>query len=293
MGVTHHRRRAPVRRREPTALPRERADSPTISVIIPTLNEARNLLHVLPRVPDWVSEVIVVDGFSNDESVQVALESRDDVTVLLTRVRGKGAAMRAGFQAATGDIVVALDADGSTDPGELAAFVGLLISGADVVMGSRFAVGGGTEDMELYRRAGNWALTRLVRVAFGGRFSDLCYGYVAFWRDMLPLLDGPFTGFEVETVLHIRAVRAGLRIAEVPSFEAKRIWGISNLRTMRDGARVLSSIVSEWNRNRAEPLVVEPAYLDLLRSERPGAQRASAPPWRVMAEPASTLEELA
>jgi glycosyltransferase involved in cell wall biosynthesis len=273
---------------------RDRAEAiPTVSVVIPTLNEARNLVHVLPRVPDWVMEVIIVDGHSHDESVQVALESRDDVTVLLARTRGKGAAMRAGFQAARGDIVVALDADGSTDPGELAAFVGLLIAGADVVMGSRFAVGGGTEDMELFRRAGNWALTRLVRVAFGSRFSDLCYGYVAFWRDVLPLIDGPFTGFEVETVLHIRAVRAGLRIAEVPSFEARRIWGMSNLRTMRDGARVLRSIVSEWRRNRAEPLVVEPAHLDLLRSQRPDGQRASFPPWGVEPLPAGSLEELA
>ena len=141
-----------------------------------------------------------------------------------------------------------LDADGSTDPQEIAAFVGLLIAGADVVMGSRFAMGGGTDDMELHRRMGNWALTRLVRLGFRAPFSDLCYGYTAFWRDVLPVLDGPFRGFEVETVMHIRAVRAGLRVAEVPSFESIRISGTTNLRTVRDGFRVLRAITSEWTR---------------------------------------------
>ncbi len=98
---------------------------------------------------------------------------------------------------------------------------------------------------------GNWALTKLVRLAFGRNFSDLCYGYFAFWRDVLPSLDGPFTGFEVETIIHIRAVRAGLRISEVPSFESPRIWGSSNLQTFPDGMRVLKAIVGEWRRNRA------------------------------------------
>jgi glycosyltransferase involved in cell wall biosynthesis len=217
-----------------------------VSVVIPTLNEARNIPHVFELIPSWIHELIVVDGLSHDDTIAVAKEHFPGVLVVLEGTRGKGAALRAGFEAATGDIIVMLDADGSTDPGEIAAFVGLLMAGADVAMGSRFAMGGGTADMEAHRRAGNWALTRLVRVGFGARFSDLCYGYTAFWRDVLPALDGPFRGFEVETVLHIRAVRAGLKIAEVPSFEKKRVHGVTNLRTIRDGFRVLRAIGSEW-----------------------------------------------
>ncbi len=232
--------------------PALRTSSPKVSVVIPTLNEAKNLPHVLPRVPDWVAEIIVVDGLSVDDTVEVARRSRDDVRTVTTKIPGKGAAMRAGIEAAIGDIAVFLDADGSTDPDEMPAFVGALLAGADVAVGSRFAVGGGTSDMELHRRLGNWALTRAVRLAFGVRYSDLCYGYVAFWKDVWPDLDGPFTGFEVETVLHIRAVTAGLRVAEVPSFETERIWGMSNLHPIRDGVRVLSSIVHEWRRNRVE-----------------------------------------
>lgn len=219
---------------------------PAVSVVIPTLNEAGNLPHVLPRIPPWIHELIIVDGLSTDDTVAVAKEFVPRAKVVMVDTPGKGSALRAGFAAATGDIIVMLDADGSTDPLEIPAFVGLLLSGADIAMGTRFMVGGGTDDMERLRRVGNWALTRLVRLGFGARFSDLCYGYTAFWRDVLPVLNGPFRGFEVETVLHIRAVRAGLQVAEVPSYESIRISGTTNLRTVRDGFRVLRSIGTEW-----------------------------------------------
>jgi glycosyltransferase involved in cell wall biosynthesis len=218
--------------------------SPKISVVIPALNEAENLLHILPLLSkDY--EVILVDGLSVDGTLEVAKHIRPDVRIVQQQRRGKGNALMDGFSAASGDIIVMMDADGSTDPHEIPAFIGALLGGADFAKGSRFAQGGGTADMPFHRRFGNWAFTMMVTVFFGGKYSDLCYGYNAFWADVVPQLSLEGDGFEIETVMNIRALRAGLRIAEVPSFEAERIHGIGRLRTIPDGWRVLKAIIRE------------------------------------------------
>jgi glycosyltransferase involved in cell wall biosynthesis len=200
----------------------------------------------LPRIPKWVDEVILVDGHSTDGTTRVARELLPDIKIIPQLGRGKGAALRTGFANASGDIIVMLDADGSMDPGEIPAFVGLLLAGADFVKGSRFTQGGGTTDMEWYRQVGNWGLTQLTRLFHGGRYGDLCYGYNAFWARVLPSLELSGDGFEIETEMNIRALRAGLTVAEVPSHEAPRIHGTSNLKTIPDGWRVLKTIVRTW-----------------------------------------------
>ncbi|MEZ4727325.1 MAG: glycosyltransferase family 2 protein [Caldilineaceae bacterium] len=217
-----------------------------VSIVIPALNEAENLPHVLPRIPSWVHEVILVDGYSTDNTIAVAQAVWPGIRIIMQEGRGKGAALPTGFAAATGDIIVMLDADGSTNPAEIPAFIGALLAGADFVKGSRFLQGGGTSDMTLFRRLGNWGFTMGVRILFGGSFSDLCYGYNAFWRKVLHLLELDADGFEVETMMNVRALYKGLRVAEVPSFEADRVYGVSNLRTFPDGWRVLKTIIGEW-----------------------------------------------
>ena len=217
-----------------------------ISVVIPALNEAANLAHVLPRIPTWVYEVLLVDGHSTDGTVETGRRLLPDIRVVSQQGTGKGAALRTGFAAARGDIIVMLDADGSADPSEIPAFVGALVAGADFAKGSRFLQGGGTADMPYYRRLGNWALLMAVRLLFGGSFSDLCYGYNAFWTRVLPDLNLDGDGFEIETMMNIRALRAKLKIAEVASFEAERVNGTSHLRAIPDGWRVLKTIVREW-----------------------------------------------
>ena len=218
---------------------------PTISVVIPALNEEKNLPHVLPHIPYWVKEIILVDGLSTDNTLEIARRICPHIKVLHQTGKGKGDALQKGFEAARGDIILALDADGSTNPLEIPSFVGALLSGKDYVKGSRFLQGGGTADMEMVRRLGNLVLTWIVRLFFGGRYSDLCYGYFGFWRHVLQEIKPECNGFEVETFINIRALKAGLNIAEVPSYEEKRIFGSSNLRTFRDGWRVLGTILRE------------------------------------------------
>ena len=222
----------------------------TVSLIIPTLNEAKNLDHVLPAIPDLVDEVVVVDGGSTDGTLDVVRELRADAVIVLEPRPGKGMALEAGFAVATGDILVIMDADGSMDPLDIVTFVAALNAGADVAKGSRFLQGGGSSDLTLIRTLGNHALTQVVRWTFGGRYSDLCYGYMAFWRHVLPTFDGGAVGFEVETFLNVRTLAAGLRVVEVASYESARIHGESHLRTFRDGTRVLRTIARERRRLR-------------------------------------------
>jgi len=218
---------------------------PTVSVVIPTLNEADNLPYVLPALPNWVSQVVIVDGGSTDGTVEVALQLRPDVEIILQSGRGKGDALATGFGACTSDIIVAMDADGSTDVAELPAFVEALTEGAAYVKGSRYLPGGGSADLSSLRSVGNRVLTLIVNLLYKTSYTDLCYGYTAFWARSLERLCVDCDGFEVETLMNIRAARAGLPVAEVPSFEQARVHGDSHLRTFRDGWRVLRVILCE------------------------------------------------
>jgi glycosyltransferase involved in cell wall biosynthesis len=216
-----------------------------VSVVIPTLNEAENLPHVFPRLPQGLHEVIVVDGRSTDGTVEVARRLRPDVRIVMQDGKGKGNALAAGFAAATGDIFVMLDADGSTDAAEIPRFVSALCNGADFVKGSRFAQGGASSDITFTRRLGNRGLNALVNTLYGTSYTDLCYGYNAFWARCLPYMRVDCDGFEVETLINVRIAKGGLVIHEVPSYERDRIHGSSNLRAVRDGSRVLRTIALE------------------------------------------------
>jgi glycosyltransferase involved in cell wall biosynthesis len=243
-------------------LKQQRRAEPTISIVIPAKNEARNLPHVFAGLARHFHEVILVDGNSSDNTVQVARQLRPDLTVIPQTRKGKGNALACGFEAATGDFIVMLDADGSADPSEIPRFVSVLMEGADFAKGTRFIPGGGSNDISHLRRVGNYLLNRVVNVLYGTRYTDLCYGFNAFRRECLSVMelqagavDGVDEntmlwgdGFEVETLINVRIAKAGLRVAEVPSFELSRRFGDSNLNAVSDGIRVLRTIHAERRR---------------------------------------------
>jgi glycosyltransferase involved in cell wall biosynthesis len=225
-----------------------------VSVIIPTLNEAGNLPYVLNTIPGWVHEVILVDGRSGDDTERIAKVLRPDVRIVHERKHGKGAAMKAGLYAATGEYLIALDADGSMDGGEIGAFRDAMVAGAEYVKGSRFCAGAGSSDITPFRRFGDGSICFLLRVLFGAHYSDATYGYIGVRADCLDALSLDSDGFEVETLIGIRARRAHLKTAEVPCYEANRIHGASNLSAFHDGLRILRIIIRErLRRYRVSP----------------------------------------
>lgn len=244
---------------------------PLISVIIPTRNEAQNLHHVLPCIPPIVSEVILVDGHSTDDTIEVAQQLLPTINIIKQRGMGKGDALRAGIAACTGDIIVMLDADGSADPNEIPRFVRALLAGNEFAKGSRFAKGGGSDDITPLRRIGNYALSKLVNILFHTRFSDLCYGYNAFWKHCLEHVEIDSDGFEIETLFTIRAHKAHMKITEVPSFEYRRIHGTSKLNTFKDGWRVLKTIFRERRTEVAAPLHIPHAAASFNTQSRAAA----------------------
>jgi len=223
---------------------------PTVSLVIPTLNETRNLPLILPYVPmNWVDEVVLVDGHSTDDTVEVAKRLMPNIRIVMETQKGKGAAMRAGYKQSTGDIIIVIDADGSHDPREIPRYIMPLLEGADFVKGSRFAPGGGTTDMPRIRKFGNWSFVVLSNLLFSQTFTDLCYGYHAFWRYCLDSIHlEKMNGFEIDTALYLEAVRTRMRMVEVPSFEGYRFFGVGKLQTIPDGTRVLRTIITEWIR---------------------------------------------
>jgi glycosyltransferase involved in cell wall biosynthesis len=242
-----------------------RPQEPTISIVIPALNEAANLAVILPQLPE-VHETILVDGRSTDGTVEITRALRPDVHIIRQTRRGKGNALACGFARATGDIIVMFDADCSADAAEIPYFVDALIAGADFAKGSRFQAGGGSADITRLRSFGNRGLNILANRMLKAKFTDLCYGYNAFWADILDHLDLPDPaigamddapmlwgdGFEIETVINCRIAAAGLRVTEVASYEQLRVFGASNLSAVSDGLRVLKTIGTE--RRRADSI---------------------------------------
>ncbi|GIM93131.1 glycosyltransferase family 2 protein [Paractinoplanes toevensis] len=228
---------------------------PRVSVVVPAMNEARNLPHVLGHMPKDIDEVILVDGNSVDDTVEVARKCWPGIIVVNQARKGKGNALAAGFAACTGDYIVMIDADGSMDPREISRFTAALDAGADYAKGSRFAKGGGSDDITRLRKVGNWGLNFMTNVLFRTHFSDLCYGYNAFRKDCVPIFGLPDhtdataprwgDGFEIETLINTRVAKSGVRIDEVASFEFRRMYGESNLQTFRDGFRVVRTIMRE------------------------------------------------
>lgn len=216
---------------------------PKISVIICTLNEEQNLSYVLPKVPDWVDEVLLVDGHSTDKTVEVAKKLCPDICILYQPGKGKGDALRYGIQQASSDIIITLDADGSTDPEEMSKFIQPLLNGYDFAKGSRFL--GERPNMPRHRRFANRLFAWLTNILYGTKYTDLCAGLNAFWSYVLHKIDPEGTSFLDEPTINIRLKKKGLKVIEVPQRDSGRCAGKGKDHALQQGLRILKNIMTE------------------------------------------------
>jgi glycosyltransferase involved in cell wall biosynthesis len=227
-----------------------------VGIVIPALNEEKNIQDVLCKLREFGYEnILVIDGKSKDDTAKVA--AKLGAKVVMQDGHGKGGAIRQVLrnQYFDVDVLVLMDADGSMDPKEIPTFIDAMCSGADVVKGSRFLKGGYTYDMEGIRKFGNSMLMFFVNLLWSAKYTDLCYGYVAFnkqaVKQIAPVLESD--GFEIETEIFIKALDLGLVVKEVPSTEFPRKYGESNLHSLRDGFKILRTILKNFFNSQSAP----------------------------------------
>ncbi len=216
---------------------------PPVSVIICTLNEAENLPHVLPKIPDWVDEILLVDGNSTDNTIEVAKKLKPYIKIVTQPGKGKGDALKFGIAQAEGDIIVTMDADGSTDPFDLPKYIEPLTNGYDFAKGSRFL--NASPKMPLYHKFGNWVLTKTSNILFGTKYTDVCSGYNAIRKEDFLKLNLHYDGFEMEQEMVVKAKKAGLKVVEIRQIDKGRIANISKVSSFKQGFTDFFIIIKE------------------------------------------------
>ena len=209
---------------------------PKVSIIVCTLNEAPNLPYVLPKIPDWVDEIILIDAHSVDTTVEIAKQLCPRIRVLYQTGKGKGDALKLGINEAKGEIIVTIDADGETPPEYIGSFIKPLLEGSDFAKGSRLFRKRPSK-MPGYRWFGNKVLAYTCNILYGTRFSDICCGYNSFWKKEFLKLDLSYTkneiGCSMEQRMIVRAKKAGMKIKEVPIWSDGRIAGKSVISSIK------------------------------------------------------------
>jgi len=246
-----------------------------VSIVIPANNEEQTLPWVLrdmdraiAGLPEHHFEVIVVDDHSTDATAAIA---RDFGATVVTNPGpgGKGRALRCGFERATGDVIVMLDADYSHKPEDLPRFLDALQGDVGLVIGSR--VFGGSDEYTHIRALGNVFLSAAVGLSLGRYLSDALNGFKAFRREVFTDFRYTSKAFEIEVELIANTLRRGYRVVECSSHERARAGGVEKSKVVRHGTRFLVRIIREGLKGvpRRRAAAEEGAAASAGRSEDP------------------------
>ena len=224
--------------------PKRPIGCPAVSVIICALNEEQNLQHIIPKIPEWVDEILLVDGHSTDNTVTVAKQLGPRIRVLVQPGKGKGDAIKYGTLEATGEIIVTIDADGQTNPEDIHRFITPLLNGYDLSKGTRLAKGR-PKNMPRYRWFGNKLLATTINILYGTRYTDICSGYNAYWKNAFQRLKLINNGFEMEQEMMVMAKKVGLKVIEVEHHDAGRLACNSKVSGVKQGFIDLWIVIKE------------------------------------------------
>jgi glycosyltransferase involved in cell wall biosynthesis len=237
----------------------------TVTLFIPTLNEAEGMRLILPRIQrEWVDQILVVDGNSTDDTLQVAKEFGCEV--LVQKSPGIRHAYIEGFPLIRGDIVITFSPDGNCIPELIPDLIAKVKDGYDMVIASRYAQGAKSEDDDWMTGFGNWLFTTVINVLHGGHYRDAMGIYRAYRTDLFYELDLHLeesyvtekalrTVIGCEPLLSVRAAKQRLKITEIPGDEPARLAGIRKLQAFRWGGAYLLQVFRElyfWRKSRIQ-----------------------------------------
>lgn len=233
-----------------------------VSVIIPCHNEANNIERLLSGLLRVLhergidAEIIVVDDNSSDKTTEEVRRkvAAHECIKLVERRDGKcgvGRTLKAGFSCASGDIVITMDGDLSHDPADIPRFLHEIEAGADLVIGSRYGDVGGEAHMPASRKLLSGGYSRLARLLFRTKLTDLTSGYRAIRKDALDKLHPTSNGFAIHAEIHLKALNSRLRVTQVPIVYHRRLSGSSKLSYLRVGVPYVRVLVKElWRKLR-------------------------------------------
>lgn len=216
-----------------------------ISLIVFTWNEIDGMQVIMPQIkPEWYDQLIIVDGGSTDGTIEYA--QRQGYDIFVQKEPGAGAAFLEALARVTGDIVIIFSPDGNSDPARIPALVAKIREGYDLVTVSRYREGAKSYDDDVVTAFGNRMFTGLVNLLFGSRITDLLVMYRAYRRESLEKL-----GIRTKTAawgsqIMLRAIKKGLKIAEIPGDEPPRIGGVRKMQPLKNGIQELSMIFKEF-----------------------------------------------